>query len=225
MDDYAYYEQEAALEEFLQESLKSISADNAKHYLGVYGDAIEARVRRCLEDAHRLGSAGFFAPAVVSASTSIELMIRFMLVRPLVQGAFLSDEWAGVLSGRIANGRTAEDRELLPAVLRQWSIDITSIRLKDGSGLWPTITSSIWPIRNKIVHQGSTASTHDAALTTECAEALLYGVVRVVAANLGFTLDNTGKWSEIRGEKGAAETGDYSSWSQSFDAASPFDGS
>jgi hypothetical protein len=46
----------------------------------------------------------------------------------LVQGAFLSDEWAGILTDRILTGRTAEDRKLVPVLLRQWGLDVTKVR-------------------------------------------------------------------------------------------------
>jgi len=38
----------------------------------------------------------------------------------------------------------------------------------------------------------------------------------------GFTLNKTGKWSKIKGEKGILEKGDYFSWSQSFEPKSPY---
>ena len=131
-EDYEWYRQDAAMSEFIEDSIRNISRDNARAYLGIYGDAIDARVTRCMEQAESVRRLGYDAPAVVAAATALELMIRFMLLRPLVQGAFLSDEWAAVLAGRIATGRTAEDRELLPAILRQWSIDLSAIRLSSS---------------------------------------------------------------------------------------------
>jgi len=222
-DDYDRYMQEDALEEFLQESLKSISVDSTKHYLGTYGDAIQERVLRCLAEAKRLQDGESYAAAVVNAATSIELIIRFMLLRPLVQGSFLSDEWAAVLANRVANGRSAEDKGLLPAVLRQWGIDVNSLTLADGSLVWPTILNAVWPLRNKIVHQATTARDTQAATAIECAEALLSQVVNMLARNLGFTLGTTGRWSEIRGKATSLDIGLPASWSQSFHPASPFD--
>jgi hypothetical protein len=70
----------------------------------------------------------------------------------LLQGAFLSDERAKLLSQKVLNGRTAEDRELLPAILRNWKIDITSITLSDGRQLWETIVTRVWQRLNNYVH-------------------------------------------------------------------------
>ena len=55
-DDRYYYEQEAAIEAFLKESLKDISEDNIRHYLGSYGDAIEERIGECLMQGEELFS-------------------------------------------------------------------------------------------------------------------------------------------------------------------------
>jgi hypothetical protein len=222
-DDYSYYEREDALEQLVQDSLRSISTDSVKQYLGRFGDAVELRVNRYLEMARELSATGFAEPAVVCALTATELMIRYLLVRPLVQGAFLSDEWAAVLSGRIANARTVEDRRLLPAMLSQWEIDIESLTLADGTYMWASITSALWPLRNKIVHQGSLASKADASAAIECSEALQLLVVHKLAENLGFTLPVTGKWAEIAGEAGSLEQGNYRSWGQTFTPASPFE--
>lgn len=211
------------MEEFIEKSLRNISIEGAKDYLGTYGDAIEARVNTCLLQARELQKQGYFDPAIVLAATAIEMIVRFLLVKPLVQGAFLSDEWASILANRIANGRTAEDRELLPAVLRQWSVDINKIELSDGSQVWATVTKRVWPKRNKVVHTAAPATESEAAIGIESAERLMSSVVRVVAATLGFTFETTGRWAEIRGTKGVAGQHGYSEWWQSFDERSPFD--
>ena len=44
-------EEEEYLEQFLQESLKGISQENAKSYLGKYGDAVDERVLGCILEA------------------------------------------------------------------------------------------------------------------------------------------------------------------------------
>jgi hypothetical protein len=212
-----------AITAFIEQSIKDKSTVNVRAYLGTYGDAIEARVDTCLDQARSLSKLGYQAAAVVIAVTALELMIRFMLVRPLVQGAFLSDEWAVILAERITSGRTLEDRKLLPVILRQWSVDLTAVRSSSGTLLWETMLSRVWPKRNEIVHEGAAASGEDAAISIECAECFRSQVVRVIAESLGFTLGRTGKWSEIRSEKGTFGKSGYRTWRQLFDPASPFD--
>ena len=121
----AYYDE---LERLFQEGLKTQAKEAVRSYLGRYGDAVDQRVLARLAETKVLLTHGHFGPSLCAAAIAVELMIRFMLVRPLVQGAFLSDEWAGILTGRIVTGRTAGDRELVPALLRQWGLDVTNVR-------------------------------------------------------------------------------------------------
>lgn len=198
-DDYSYYQEEAALEAFIKDSLKDISEDNIRAYLGTYGDAIEGRVKECIRQSEELYRRNYYGQSLTGSLTAIEIIIRFLLLRPLVQGAFLSDEWAEILSKRIATGRSAEDRELLPAILKQWGIDIETIQLTNKKGLWDSI-HKMWKRRNDFVHSGEHIDESEASLGIECAGVILNQVVYPVAARLGFTLDVTGKWHKIRKE-------------------------
>jgi hypothetical protein len=196
-DHYFEYEQEAAMEEFLEEELRRIAEEPVFSYLAYYGDAIEARVRRCLDQARNLIEAGFSGAALVRAAAGIEVTIRFFLARPLVQGAFLSDDWSQLISEKVLNGRTAEDRELLPAILRNWKIDITSVKLPDGSQVWEQIVGKVWRGRNGYVHKADDASRDEAMLAINCLETLLSQVVDPLARKLGFTRDQTGSWAIV----------------------------
>ena len=109
-DDYSYYQDEAAHDAFIQGTLRDISEDSVRSYLGQNGDAVDERVLDCIKQANELHRAGFLQAAVVSATIGIELIVRYLLIQPLIQAAFLSQEWAYLLTQRIASGRTAEDR-------------------------------------------------------------------------------------------------------------------
>ena len=196
-DDYLEHQQEAAMEEFLERELQRIAEEPVFSYLACYGDAIEARVRRCLDQARNLIEAGFPGAALVRAAAGIEVTIRFFLARPLVQGAFLSDDWSRLISEKVLNGRTAEDRELLPAILSNWKIDITSVKLPDGSQVWEQIVGKVWRGRNGYVHKADDASRDEAMLAINCLEALLEQVVNPLARKLGFTRDQTDSWAVV----------------------------
>ena len=185
------------MERFIEDQLRHISETPVIYYLARYGDAIEERVQHCRTEACELASAGFHGAALVRLAAAIEITIRFFLARPLVQGAFLFDEWAVLLSSKMLNGRTAEDRELLPAILRNWNLDITQIKLTDGSQMWDRILKRVWPRRNDYVHAGDIGSESDARLAAECLDAMLTHVVSPIAIRLGFTREETGKWSVI----------------------------
>lgn len=121
---------------------------------------------------------------MTSACTAIELIINYLLLRPLVQGAFLSDVWAGILTDAVLNSR-AGYRELLPAVAKGWDLDLDAVRLASGAVAWGAFTGEIWPLRRKIVHFGMPAGEAQARLAIECAEVLLSGLVEPVARRLG----------------------------------------
>ena len=116
------------------------------------------------------------ATCVVSATTAIEIIVRFLLIRPLIQAAFLSEEWAYLLTQRIASGRTTEDRKLLPKILEHHRIDITTVLLENGHELWETVVSKVYPKRNKIVHATDPAGSEEAQLAIECAGRLRSGI-------------------------------------------------
>jgi hypothetical protein len=196
-DDISRYEEEEAMERFLAEQLREMSESPVIHYLAHNGDAIEERVRQCRVEAAELASRGFHGAALVRSAAAIEITIRFFLARPLVQGAFLSDEWSELLTRKMFNGRTAEDRELLPAILRNWDLDITQLTLSDGSKLWDRILTRVWPRRNDYVHAGAVIAESDARLAAECLDAMLTHVVSPIATRLGFTREETGRWSVI----------------------------
>ena len=185
------------MEAFVEEQLRQLSEGPVIYYLARYGDAIEERVQGCRKEAGELAAAGFHGAALVRLASAIEITIRFFLARPLVQGAFLSDEWATLLSTKMLNGRTAEDRELLPAILRNWNLDITKVTLTDGSQMWERILTRVWPRRNGYVHAGETVSEADTRFARECLDAMLDRVVSPIAMRLGFTREETGKWSVI----------------------------
>ena len=217
-DDRHYYEQEEAMERFLEDSLKQIQEENVCSYLGCYGDAVQERIDAALSDAESLLDAGFNGPSLVASVSAIELIIRFLLLRPLVHGAFLSDEWAAVLVERVAGSRTAEDRELLPKVLRARGIELAQIRSPSGVHLWEHTLKVIWPRRNNVVHKAERPSQESARDALECARAFLRQVMSPVAVALGFTLEKTGKWARTNhSEPGTPRLG-----GASYTPSSPF---
>lgn len=197
-DDLGYYEEEASQAQFIEETLKNISEDGVRNYLGTYGDAVDIRIMHCMKEARMLLSGGFFQSAVVSAVTAIELTIRFLLLRPLMQAAFLSEEWASLLTQRIASGRSANDREILPQILHFHDVDLKRIKLSNGRPLWKTITEVVYSMRDKVVHRAEPVSEDDALLAIQCADHLRNEVVMPYANKLGFTLETTKCWQRTK---------------------------
>ena len=216
MDDPSDLERDAAMAEFIEISLEQIAQDNVRSYLGVHGDAVEKRVRQCILESKKLNDSNFWGPSLSLSITAIEIIIRFMILRPLVQGAFLSEEWAEILSKRIAKGRSAEDRKILPSILHQWGIDITKIKTNSNELLWEIIKNLI-QTRHDFVHSGAEVKEQDARKGLEAADSLITNVIYPISEKLGFTLTETGKWHKIdRYDSNGAE------YHTSFVPLSPF---
>lgn len=215
---YADWMDEAAAEvqaELIEEAMAEASAENVRDYLCRYGDAVEERVQTLLSQANELVSGGFCGPATTVAVTASELIIRFLLLRPLVQGAFLDDMWAAVLTDRVVRGRSADDRELLPRVLRGWGIDITTIRLSNGEMLWEALQDTVRTERNNFVHLGEPIGEDSAKAAIYCSVALLE-VAYQVGAELQCGPSVTGKWREVALGSGSTQH------TRSFEADNPF---
>lgn len=192
-DEYA---QEAYEDELIENAIREQSEDAVRWYLGTYGDSVTARVQAAIGQAEGLIGAGFPSPALVAATTALELMIRFLIIRPLVQGAFLSDEWAALLTERVATGRTVEDRKLLPQVARAWHLDLESLQLPDGRPTWTTIASTLWPLRDRVVHRGDVAIDADATAAIAAAHQLLDEMVTPLAVRLRLSWPGTA-WHDV----------------------------
>ncbi len=200
-DPESYYEEEyfeeLGRQEFIAQTLKDIPEERIREYLGTYGDAIDARIEDVIAQARYASQSGYPRYAVVGAVTAIELIIRFMLVRPLLQGAFLSDDWAQLLVQHITAGKTAQERDILPRMLEIYGIDIKELKLSDGSIFWKTLIETVIRKRNRIVHEGEDAAPDEARIALECAALLREKIVLQIAKKMGFTLDKTGYWHEI----------------------------
>jgi hypothetical protein len=124
-DDASYYEDEISHDEFVAETLKNISQEGVRTYLGVHGDAVDFRVKDCIEQARNLNAYGFHRQAILSSTIAIELIVRFLLVRPLIQAA--DEDWAYLLTQRITSGPSIQDRNLLPEILHYHDIKISDV--------------------------------------------------------------------------------------------------
>lgn len=188
---------EGAQMEWFDEQLRAQAREPVFAYLARHGDAIQERVDSSANEAARLRADGFPGAAVVRTAAAIEVAIRFFLVKPLVLGAFLSDEWASLLTKRVLGGRAAEDRELLPAVLRNWGVDVTAILLPDGRQMWETVVRDMWAWRNSYVHAASSLTDAQAGTAAECLERILADIVEPMSRTLGFTRGESGRWSVV----------------------------
>jgi hypothetical protein len=176
---------EAYEKELIEDALKEISYDGISHYLFRYGHAIQTRVEECLKSARDLHKGKYYGPSIVCSCTAVEVTIRYFILRPLMQGAFLSDEWAEVLTGRIVSGKTHQEKDMLPSILRFWKMDINGIKLTSGEYLW-AFYGQIWTARNKYVHQGNPVPRELSAKAIKAATLLVKLANDVLVKALGW---------------------------------------
>lgn len=203
-DDYTLEMYDQAVSELIEQGIKDLRDENIASYLGSYGDAVQRRIDRCIEEAKQLTKEGHHAHAVVASVTSIELIIRYFILLPILHGAFLSEEWAKILIGRIMTQRSATDRELLPRVLKQWDIDLNTMTLADGSPLWDRFINELILLRNDIVHKGETAMSTQADKALMYVEAFLGSVVAPLSIKFGFSWVKTRIWHSTQQGIGGA---------------------
>lgn len=188
--------EDLANQEMINSAIAEIPIERASTYLGIYGDAIQARAEARLNEAGRLLEAGFSGPALVSSVTGLEIIIRFLILRPLVDGAFLSDDCAAILADRIVSGRSVDDRRILPKMLAQWGIGLESLVLPNGRGLLGTL-DTVWQTRNAFVHKSEPVETVVAQSAINCADGLVRGVIVPLARILGLSWPESGVWHKV----------------------------
>jgi hypothetical protein len=189
------YWEEIGRQEDIAKAIKNLSHQPIRDFLGTYSDAVDTRLDDIIAQARYARQGGYPRFAVIGAVTAIELITRYLLVEPLLQGAFLSGSWAKILTRHIIqHGKQAIQRNLLPSVLSMYDIKLGELKLSDGSPLWKTFDDVIVPKRNAIVHEGESASPDEADLALECASTLRKEVVAQVAKKMDFDLENNGSW-------------------------------
>jgi hypothetical protein len=189
------YWDEIGRQEDIARAIKNLSQQPIRDFLGTFGDAIDKRLDDAIAQARYARQGGYPRFCVVGAVTAIELITRYLLVEPLLQGAFLSESWAGILTEIIIQRhKQATMRDLLPVILRMYEIEIDALKLADGSPLWRTFVTVIVPKRNAITHLGDNATPDEADVALECANTLRKEVVAQVAKKMNFDLEKNGSW-------------------------------
>src|SRR5690349_2308718 len=176
---------EAAREKYEREvgerTLAGIKENAINFYFFYYGDDIEHRIQSRVDAAKQLVRLQFNGESLTSSMIAVELTIRWFLLRPLCEAAFMSEEVSDILVQRILPPRTTgADREILPKILREWGSDVTSLKLSDGCELWGKLTNEYIPHRNAFVHRGEPVEQASAVGAADAAERLLAEAIRIV---------------------------------------------
>jgi ElaB/YqjD/DUF883 family membrane-anchored ribosome-binding protein len=174
----AAYEYEAGV---IEKGIRDQVEQRARDYLSKNGDAVWARIQRAIVEAERLVDEHPGA-SLVSSMTAAELMVRFMLLRPMLAGLVIDPAIADRLAAEATQGIGARDRKLLPHVCRAWDIDLGGARVNDRE-LWPTL-GGLWQVRHDAVHRGEAVTVAQAKLALGCAAAVSTELLGPLVAQL-----------------------------------------
>ena len=174
--------------EVIDKGIREQAETRARTYLSQNGDAVWARVKGATDDAEALLQVHPGASLVLFVSAA-ELVVRFLLLRPLLAGLIFDDSLDERLSVEASTGQAGRDRKLLPHVLRAWEIETTELSVPDAGPLWSTYEDCCEK-RNSLVHKGSPVSDGAALVAIACLEVLIRDVLGSVVIRLGM------KWPE-----------------------------
>jgi len=188
--------QEAAEDEFWERVPTDLHEDAVRHYLGTYGDAVDARVSKLKATAADLLAKNSPGPSIAVSMTAPELMIQYFCIRPIIQGAFLSDLLASEVAKKVVDSRSCDQNNLSVPLLKPWGIDLTAIKVANGEKLWEQF-QTLRKARNAFLHRGDNVTDEDAELAIECVTVFRSEVVAKIAERLNFTIDKTGCWAKV----------------------------
>ena len=191
--------------EELERAVEGISIENASWYLATFGDAWEARIRKLIEEAKVLSQSGHSGPSLVLCATSLELTVRYFVLKPLIAGTFLKDTWVDLLVDKLVPGQSRRDRDLLRPIADEYGIDFNAIVMSDNRVAWSFYESEVIPKRNNFIHKGAPVSPELSARAVECAEALFSNLLTIVATKFELSWAETGVWHQVVQGKGAGQ--------------------
>ena len=90
--------------------------------------------------------------------------------------------------------RTNRDRDLLPKLLRAWSIEISHLTLPGGGQLWSEVRR-LTDVRNQYAHQGERVEAADAELAIQCAREFIKQIVLPISEKVGHRRHEDGVWN------------------------------
>lgn len=204
-------EQDKYEEELIDEAIKELPIENIRSYLGTYGDAIEKRVNKCVNEVNELVKSKHYGLALVVTVTAIEIIFKFFIFRPLIEGTLLTNKLATLLLRRILPSQTARCCELLPSITEHWNIPLTDLKLSNDNKLWDTLKKEVFPKRNDVVHKADKVAGKYPLMALECIDILMKDVVTPMAKRYGLGGTKSGAWHKYsyKTKTGGTQYGSY----------------
>jgi hypothetical protein len=154
-----------------------------RRYLAMNGAAVWKRIDPVLADA-RGNEDRFPAGALVAATTAAELLIRFLLFRPMYASLVFNTKLAMRLAREGPSTAPVRDRKLLPDVCRAWGVDLDALVLPNGQELWRTLEALIG-LRHQYVHRAVPIVAEQAHGAIDCVDGLVDLVVKPLVRQAG----------------------------------------
>jgi hypothetical protein len=159
--------------ELVAKGVRSEARRRFRRYLAMNGAAVWDRVERSQVNASELRDA--HAPSsLVSSMTAAELLIRYLLLRPMIVGLVFETKLAMRLIRDPFRRQTDMDRLLLPVACRAWDLDLNELQLPNGESLWLTLELLV-TVRNRYVHRAEDVTAAQAQGAIDCSHGSVSG--------------------------------------------------
>lgn len=174
-----------AINEFTSERLKSFYASNPN----IMRPAVDA-----LQEGKRLMAADHHAAAVVFFVTAVELLLKATVLKPIVHGLVHSPALADVIVDHTL-GQTGFDRytKLLSRLYKEFAgLDLSEVSREEANQSLIKECTTQQGVRNRIIHQGVSATAEEAEMGRAVAVAVYDLIVSPLLGALGLVVRDRG---------------------------------
>lgn len=175
-----------AISEFTLERLQSFYTAN----LGVMRPAVDA-----IQEGRKLQANGHHSAALVFFVTAVELLLKATLLKPVVHGLVHSEGLAEVIVQH-ALGQSGFDRYsrlLTKLFVELVGVDINSVKRPGAAEPLLSECTSQQALRNKVIHQGASATSENAEHCRLVAVAVYEQLVHPMLGRLGLQVIERGE--------------------------------
>jgi len=171
--------------EILTKGMATQARARLRRYLAMNGAAVWARVEMAIDDA-RVNVDQHAGGSLVASVTAAELMVRYLLFRPMYASLVFNTKLAMKLVREGPRSPARADRKLLPDVCRAWGFDLDSAVLANGVAIWDALEALV-EVRNQYVHRAEPVKPEHARGGIDCVDGLLDQVVKPLVRQAGLT--------------------------------------
>jgi hypothetical protein len=189
-DDYWYYREEAAREQYneeiREEALREFHTDRLQSFYLENATTLMVPLLRALRRAKSLDDS---TAAFTFAAIAVELCVRTVLLKPLVYG-LVHDGAAGLITKLLLDQAGAlRHRQLMTMLLREHGeIDLDTYRCRNANEPVLQQVDRLVTLRNNILHKGEEASEQQSAEAINVADELLTELVPSLLDHLGLKM-------------------------------------